>query len=410
MGGVSVGKKLLVVATLDTKGREADVVRTHARKLGLEPILMDIGVVGIPQTAPDIPNSELVDAAGYQIDSLIRAHDRPKAIAVLQEGGRLVANRLLQEGNLDGVIGVGGGTGTSVVSFIMRSLPFGLPKLIVSTMASRDVREYVGTKDIVMFHSVVDLLGFNDFIRLVLTQATGAICGMMEEKREADRKHGVVGVTAYGPTSESAIFAEDLLAEKGYQMMGFHTNGCGGMAMEQFIAEGLLDGVLDFTPHEIMDDIMNGYCKGTGPSRLETAGRMGIPMVFAPGGLDNIAYGPSAPMPKKHAARRIYGHDARVCVRTEPREMKKVARIIAERLNKTPELVYVLLPTKGWSEGDREGMPLFDPVIDQVFTDTLKKSLNPKIKVEEIGVHINDHAFTERAVDVLDQMIRGARE
>jgi uncharacterized protein (UPF0261 family) len=402
-------KQLLLIATLDTKGREAKYVRNCAVKLGVHPVVLDIGVVGKPQITPDITNRQLAEAAGYDLDELIGLRDRPQAIVALQEGGRLVANRLLREGRLDGVIGLGGGTGTSVASFIMRSLPFGLPKVIVSTMASRDVREYVGTKDIVMFHSVADLLGFNEFMRLILAQATHAACGMMERGRHLKRLKPMIGVTAYGPTSHCATLAEDMPHKKGYEMMGFHANGCGGMAMEELIAEGQLAGVIDLTPHELGDEMVGGYCRGIGPDRLETAGRIGIPLVFAPGGLDNFAFGPSCPMPRRFMGRQIYSHDARVCVRTDSSQMRKLASTIAEKLNKSPASAYVLIPTRGWSEGDREGMPLFDPATDHIFTETLKKLLDPRIPFEEMNVHINDMSFAQRAVEGLDGMIRKSR-
>ncbi|MCX5805849.1 MAG: Tm-1-like ATP-binding domain-containing protein [Proteobacteria bacterium] len=399
-------KQLLIIATLDTKGRETGYVRDCVLGLGVHPIIMDIGVIGDPQIKPDISKEELARAAGYELEELIRMHDRPRAIEAIQDGGRIITNRLMQEGKLDGIFGLGGGTGTSVVSFIMRSLPFGFPKLIASTMASRDVREYVGTKDIVMFHTVADLLGFNDFIRLILAQASHAICGMMEKPWNFEQSRPLVAVTAYGPTSECATLTEDLLLEKGYEMVGFHTNGCGGMAMEEVLPEGRIKGVLDYTPHEIADEMIGGYCSGIGPSRLETAGRMGIPVVFAPGGLDNAAFGPSYPMPESWAGRNIYGHDTRICVRLDGSEMQKLASIIAAKLNKAPKTTYVLIPTRGWSEGDKAGMPLFDLETDRVFTKMLKNLLNPEIPVEEVDAHINDLSFAQRAVEVLDGMIK----
>ena len=190
---------------------------------------------------------------------------------------------------------MGGGTGTAIATHIMRSLPFGLPKVVVSTVASRNIREYIDTKDIVMFHSVADLLGFNEFIRLMLGQAAHAVCGMMERGSTIKSNRPMVAVTAYGISSTCAILAEPLLQERGYEMIGFHANGCGGMAMEEFIAEGWVAGVLDFTPHEIADEMFGGYCQGIGPSRLETAGRMGIPLLFAPGGSTTLCSAPSTP-------------------------------------------------------------------------------------------------------------------
>jgi uncharacterized protein (UPF0261 family) len=225
---------------------------------------------------PDVTNRDLAAAAGCDLEKVIRTRDRLGGLKAMEEGGRITARALLREGRLDGVIGLGGGTGTAVIAAIMRSLPFGLPKVIVSTVASRDVREYVGTKDIVMFHSVADLLGFNQFIRVILGQATSAVCGMMESGGVLTSERPMIGVTAYGINSQCALFAEEYLGEKGYEMIGFHANGCGGMAMEELIGEGRIAGVLDLTPHEIADEMFGGYCKGIGPTRLETAATMGV--------------------------------------------------------------------------------------------------------------------------------------
>lgn len=399
-------KNLLIIATLDTKGKEAEYVKNISASLGVAPLLMDIGGVGAPQIPPDIPNTALAQAAGYGLEELIRARDRATALRAIEQGGSVVAKRLMQEGRLDGAIALGGGTGTGMAAFIMRSLPFGVPKVIVSTVASRDVREYVGTKDIVMFHSVADLLGFNDFIRFILGQAAHAVCGMMEKGSHLKLEKPMVGVTAYGINSQCALFAEDLLQRKGYEMIGFHANGCGGMAMEELINEGRIAGVLDFTPHEIADDMFGGYCRGIGPARLETAGRRGIPLVFAPGGLDNAVFSPYYPMPPELSGRKVHTHDIRFCVRMEQPEMEKFAAIVAEKLNKGTGPVHVLIPTKGWSEADKEGMALFDPLTDRVFTEMLRKLLNPRIPIEEMAVHISEPAFAERAVELLHAMIQ----
>lgn len=373
---------------------------------GVIPTVMDIGGIGKPQIPSDIGNAEVARAAGYDLDELIKANDRASTLKALQEGGSILAKRLADQGKLDGVIGLGGGTGTGVIAFIMRSLRFGVPKVIVSTVASRDVREYVGTKDIMMFHSVADLLGFNEFIRLILGQAAFAVCGMIEKGNRVKPGRPMVGVTAYGINSQCALFAEDFLRDKGYEMIGFHANGCGGMAMEELIAEGQIAGVLDFTPHEIADEMFGGYCRGIGPNRLETAGRMGIPLVFAPGGLDNAVFSPFYPMPSQLEGRKIHTHDVRFCVRMGPSEMEQFARIVAEKLNRSKGPVHILLPKKGWSEADKRGMPLFDPAADEVFVIGLKNLIIPGITVEEMDVHISDVAFAKRAVEVLHRMMR----
>jgi len=401
-------KDLLIIATLDTKGREAAYLSDCTRELGASPVLMDIGTLGAPEVEPDITAKELARAAGYHLQDLIGKRDRPGCFKAVREGGIIWANRLLREGKLDGVIGLGGGTGTAVVSAIMRSLTFGIPKVMVSTVASRDVREYVGTRDIVMVHSVADLLGFNGFTRLILGQAAHAVCGMMERGGAFGSLRPMVAVTAYGVNSACATLAEGFLMERGYEMIGFHANGCGGMAMENLVAEGLIAGVLDLTPHEIADEMYGGYCRGIGQARFETAGKMGIPLVFSPGGLDNAVFSPVFPMPDELRGRRIHRHDTRFCVRMERPEMEKFARIVADKLNRSRGPAHVLVPARGWSEADREGMELFDPAVDRVFTEALKKLLNPRIPVEEMDVHISEPLFAERAVEVLCAMM-GAR-
>jgi uncharacterized protein (UPF0261 family) len=392
-------KHLLIVATLDTKGREAAYIKGYVQRLGIQPIVMDVGILGEPLTPPDINRKEVLEAAGYHLEHLIKEKDRSMAIKAIQEGGTILTRRLLEDKKLDGVLGIGGGTGTAIVTHMMRSLPLGLPKVMLSTVASRDMREYVGTKDIVMFHSVADILGSNEFMRLILGQVSSAICGMIEKDRKMNKEKPMVAVTAYGINSICATHAEPLLQEKGYEMIAFHANGVGGMAMEEFIAEGLVAGVLDFTTHEIADEMFGGYCKGIGPMRLETAGRFGIPLVVAPGGLDNAVFSPTYPMPHQLQGRKIHSHDIRFCVRMGPEE----------KLNRSKGPVHILIPKKGWSEADKEGMTLFDPKTDHVFVEELRKILQSNIPLEEIDVHISEPAFAQRAVEVLDEMIRSNR-
>lgn len=399
-------KQLLIIATLDTKGREAEFVKKIVQGFEITPVLMDIGTLADPHVIPDISSYEVAATAGYNLKDIKAKKERSSAVRAMQEGGALMAKRLFESGRLDGIFGMGGGTGTAIVSFIMRQMPFGIPKVIVSTVASRDIREYIGTKDIVMFHSVADILGFNGFIRMILNQAASAICGMILKGSLIEKSKPMVAVTAYGVSSACAMNAEPLLEKKGYEMIGFHANGVGGMAMEELIAQGLISGVLDFTPHEIADEMFGGYCRGIGAMRFETAGIMGIPLVFAPGGLDNAVFSPFYPMPDFLEGRRIHTHDIRFCVRMEKEEMIKFARIIGEKFNKSRGPVHILVPKKGWSEADKKGMELYDPAVNQVFVNELKGLLKKDIPIEEIDCHISDPIFAERAVDILDAMIK----
>jgi uncharacterized protein (UPF0261 family) len=399
-------KQLLIITTLDTKGREAGFVRDCVHKIGINPLVMDVGTLGKPLTPPDITRDEVVGAAGYRLEDFIKERNRSSAVKAVQEGGAILAKRLFEEGKCHGVFGMGGGTGTAIVTHIMRSLPFGVPKVVLSTVASRDIREYVGTKDIVMFHSVADILGLNGFIRLILEQASHAVCGMIEKGSVVQKEKPMVAVTAYGINSVCAILAEPLLQERGYEMIGFHANGVGGMAMEELIAQGLIAGVIDFTTHEIADEIFGGYCRGIGPTRLETAGPMGIPLVVVPGGLDNAVFSPFYPMPDRLKGRKTHPHDIRFCVRMGPEEMIAFARIVGEKLNKSNGPTHVLIPKKGWSEVDKPGMELYDPEANQVFVDELKRILASSIPIEEVDLHISDPAFALRAVEVLDHLIQ----
>jgi uncharacterized protein (UPF0261 family) len=398
-------KTLLIIATLDTKGREAAYVKKHVQKCGVDSLLTDIGTLGKPFVHPDISAYEVARAGGFDLKEIIRKKNRTDAVRAMQEGGAIIAAHLVKQKKIHGVIGMGGGTGTAVISYIMRSLPFGLPKVLVSTVASRNIREFIETKDIVMFHSVADILGFNEFIRHILSQAAYAVCGMMEKGSAIRSKKPMIAVTAYGVSSMCALNAEPFLRQKGYEMIGFHANGVGGMAMEEMISQGLIAGVLDFTPHEIADEMFGGYCRGIGPARFETAAKMGVPLVFAPGGLDNAVFSPFYPMPVELEGRKIHHHDIRFCVRMGSSEMKKFACIIGEKLNMSVGPVHVCIPKKGWSEADKPGMELFDPEANQVFIDELKNILRSDIPFTEFDVHISDPEFAEKAVGILHRMI-----
>lgn len=398
-------KRLLIIATLDTKGKEAEYARSIAQQNGIDTILMDVGTMGKPFVIPDISSDAVAEAGRYTLETFKIGSNRSGAVKAMEEGGAILAKSLVDHGIVGGVFGMGGGTGTAIATSIMRTLPFGMPKIVVSTVASRDIRQYIGTKDIVMFHSVADILGTNEFIRHMIGQAVFAVCGMMQYGDCVKKVKPMIGVTAYGVSSACAINAEPLLEEKGYEMIGFHANGIGGMAMEEMIEQGLIVGVLDFTAHELADEMFGGYCKGIGEKRFETAGRLGIPLVFAPGGLDNAVFSPFYPMPDTLKGRRIYTHDVRFCVRMEEAELKSFASIISEKLNKSRGPVHVLIPAKGWSEADRQGMELYDPQLNMIFTYELKKLLRPDIPIEEIDVHISDINFAKRAVAILDEMM-----
>lgn len=407
----TVKRTLLIVATLDTKGREAAYVKECVESLGVDVLVMNVGTMSEPSMGADFSLENVLKAAGRDpfpgTSGVLR---RSEAVEAVQKGGIAIARKLLSEGRVDGIFGLGGGTGTAIAASVMRSLPFGMPKVMVSTVASRDVRQYVGTKDIVMFHSVADLLGWNHFVGRVLQQAAHAVCAMMEVGVTGKEGRPMVAVTAYGINSRCAMNVEPLLQERGYEMIGFHANGVGGMAMEEMTGEGLIEGVLDLTVHEVADEMFGGYCRGIGQRRFRAAGEVGIPLLVAPGGLDNAVFSPFYPMPDKLRGRRRRDHDDRFCVRMEREEMIVFARIIAERLNDSRGQVFVLIPSRGFSEADKPGAELYDPETDRVFTEELKGLLREDIALEEMDAHISDPEFASRAVYVIDTMIGARRQ
>jgi len=355
--GSPTRRSLLILATLDTKGREALFVKAEAERLGVRGLLMDVGLRPSPYKA-DIGSSNVCEAAGYSLEDALQ-RGRAFAIEAMQKGAGETAQALYREDRIHGILGIGGGTGTAIATHVMRMLPFGFPKVMVSTVASRDVRPYVGVKDIVMFHSVADLLGFNSFTRSILSRATCAVCAMMGGHASFVPERPLIALTAYGINSSCAFHVEPLVTERGYELICFHANGCGGMAMEEMVREGLIRGVLDFTLHEFVDDMFGGYCRGIGDERLRVALETSTPIVIVPGGLDNAVFSPSHPMPECLKGRKVHRHDERFCVRMHVPELQALASKIGARIKGCKGPIYVLIPKKGFSGIDREGTEFY---------------------------------------------------
>jgi uncharacterized protein (UPF0261 family) len=307
---------------------------------------------------------------------------------------------------IGGIISAGGGTGTHLGTSIMRVLPLGVPKVMVSTVASRDMKKIVGTKDITMMHSVVDLLGVNSVSGGVLDRAAGAICGMVQEHWKPRREKKRIALTMFGFITQAAEAIKGFLEEMGYEVIAFHANGTGGMAMEELAAEGYFDGVLDLATHELADELKNGYCAGIGPERLSPPMGLDIPRLVVPGGLDcAVLEFTRENIPNEFRDRKIFFYDFRSAIRLSEKETLYVAGQLAEKLNFSPSNTKVLIPEGGWSEADRIGGPLHDPTISEAFKLKLKECLNHSIEVQEVGLHINDPAFARLASNVMDEML-----
>lgn len=401
-------KRILILGTLDTKGEETAFLKEQIELRGCQTMVMDIGILGHPATRADITREEVVKTAGWYLKEIIALPTRKRIVDAMIKAAIEKARRLYSSDSFDGVIGLGGGTGMHISTAVMRALPIGLPKLMVSSMASMDMTEFVGAQDITMMNSVADLGSLNRVTKRILDQAAGAICGMVETRMSVNSTKPSVAVSAFGITTQCAEHAGHFLDERGYEMVIFHTVGSGGMAMEELIGQGLFTGVLDLTTHEFIDQVAGGHYGNIGDERLETAGEKGIPQIVGPGGLDCIGIVPSTSIPCEFQGRKTYYHDFRACVRSNAEELTLVARILAGKLNKAVGPVKFLVPSKGWSSASREGEALYDPQADQVFLDTLSACLKPEIEIRELDLHIDDREFAETAVSLLEEMIQNS--
>lgn len=400
-------KTIMVIGTLDTKGEEVEYLRTRIESRGHQTIVVDVGVLDEPLTRADIKREEIAEAGGAAIDELINHGDRRKAVQVMLRGASEIARDLYERGRLAGAVALGGGTGTHIGTGVLRTLPLGVPKLMISTVASRDMSEEIGTKDITMMHSVIDMVGLNTVSEMILDNAAGAIVGMVKGDVTLETSRPLIGVTSFGFCTAGAMHVRSFLEKHGYEMVAFHANGIGGMAMEDLVQQGLLSGVLDFATHEFADHLYEGYCGNIGPGRLEAAGKVGIPQVVVPGGLDCIVLEFDSPetIPPKFKGRKIFWYDFRSGVRTSAEELTILAGTIAGKLNKARGPVRVVIPTKGWSEADGEDGPLYEPETNRVFVTELQGLLRPGIPVQLVDAHINEPAFAQAAVSALHELM-----
>ena len=402
-----MSKTVLLIGTLDTKGREYAYLRDLIGARGLDTFVLDAGVLGEPVFTPDSPAALTAEAGGSSLAELREKRDRGHAIEVMGRGARALALKLLAEAKFDGVISMGGSGGTSIGSTAMQALPVGMPKLIVSTMASGDVGPYVGVKDITMMYSVVDVSGLNRLSRRIFANAAGAIAGMVEQTMPKAQEKPLIGATMFGVTTPCVDRVRARMEEDGYEMLVFHAVGSGGRSFEALISDGVFDGVVDATTTEWCDELVGGVLSA-GPERLDAAARKGIPQVVSLGALDMVNFGPRETLPEKFEKRNVYVHNPQVTlVRTTPEESAQLGEIIAEKLNKTTGPTALFVPLKGVSAIDVEGMPFHDPVADAALFGALRSHLDrSKVELVELDMAINDPAFADAMVDRLQKMLK----
>jgi len=392
---------IAILGTMDTKGEEHAFVASQIKQRGHQVLVIDVGALEPPKLAPDIAREEVARAAGVDLAALVARRDRGEAVAAMSRGAPLVLARLAAEKKIDGVISLGGGGGTAIATAAMRALPIGFPKLMVSTLASGNTAQYVGTKDIVMFPSIVDVAGLNRISRQILTRAAGAICGMVEVAPAPGADKPIVVASQFGNTTDCVNHARKLLEAAGYEVLVFHATGVGGRTMESLIESGMVAGVLDITTTEWADELVGGFL-GAGPTRLEAAARLGVPAIVTPGCLDMVNFHGPESVPAKFKDRTFYQHNPQVTLmRTTPEECAGLGKIVAEKVNLSKGPVTVLLPRKAISVISAPGQKFHDPVADRVLFDSIKTWLRKDIPVVEMDCVINDAAFAEACASAL---------
>jgi uncharacterized protein (UPF0261 family) len=399
---------VVLLGTLDTKGAEYEFLRDRVRDFGCDVILVDAGVMSA-SSAADVSADDVAAAAGEDRAALAAAHDRGPAVAAMTRGATELIRRLYAEGSLNGILGVGGSGGSSIVAAAMQALPVGVPKMIVSTMASGDTRPYVGTTDIAMMYSVVDIAGINGLSEKILTNAAAGIAGMAKASASFVSKiepKPLIGATMFGVTTPCVTLARELLEAKGYEVLVFHATGAGGQSMEALMKAGFITGALDATTTELADELIGGVLSA-GPDRLEMAGSLGIPQVVSLGALDMCNFGPRDTVPAQFNDRNLYVHNATVTLmRTTEEECAELGQIIARKLNLAKGPLTVFIPLGGVSMIAVPGAPFYDAAADAALIRELKAGLRPDVEVVEMATDINDPAFATAMAERLDTHYR----
>ncbi len=401
-----MNKTICIVGALDTKGEEFAFLKAEIEKRGFKTLVVDTGVMGRPLFMPDVSREHVADAGGTSLEELVEQADRGTAMAVMTSGAAEIVRRLYADGKINGIIGMGGGGGTVIATSAMRGLPIGFPKVMVSTVASGDVSAYVGTSDITMMPSVVDVAGINRISRVIYVNAAGAICGMVGGEIPSGEVKPIIAATMFGNTTRAVNHAKEIFEAAGYEVLVFHATGTGGRTMESLIDAGYIEGVLDITTTEWADEICGGVLTA-GPSRLEAAGRVGIPQIIVPGCLDMCNFWARSTVPEKYQGRLLYEWNPNITLmRTTPEENAQMGYIFAEKLNAAtgPTLVYI--PRGGWSELDYPEKPFWWPEANEAFVRALKAGLRSNIPVIEMSEDINHPNFAGTVANRLLELLK----
>lgn len=395
-------KTIAVLGTLDTKGEEHAFVADLIRQRGHIPLLIDVGTGSDPTITPDITRFEVAAAGGVDLEALMARKDRGECVVAMSEIATVIVARLAAEGRIHGILSLGGGGGTALGTSAMRGLPVGFPKVMVSTLASGNTAHYVGSTDISMIPSIVDVAGLNRISKTIFTRAVGSICGMVEiELVSTSDERPLIAASMFGNTTECVDAAREILEKVGYEVLVFHATGTGGKTMEKLIADGLFSGVLDITTTEWADELVGGTLTA-GPTRLDAAGKTGVPAIVTPGCLDMVNFGGRDTVPSKFVGRNLYVHNPQVTLmRTTPEECGKLGEILAQKVNAYTGPVTVLLPARAISIISAEGQPFYDRAADETLFAAIRSNLSPDIELIEVDAEINAPEFSKACADAL---------
>lgn len=407
---------IAILGTYDSKGVEHAFLADKIRARGHRTLLIDAGSLAQPALAVDVPSSEVAKASGRSDwQEVLKRQDRGECVSLMAAGAQKVLENLVAQGRVDGVISLGGGGGTAICTQAMRALPIGLPKLMVSTLASGNTAPYVGTRDITMMPAIADVAGINRLTRLIFDNAAGAICGMVEAAaaRQAQGSNSqdkpLVVASMFGNTTACVTRAKEVLEQAGYEVLVFAATGNGGRSMEALIESGLVSGVLDITTTEWADELCGGVLSA-GPTRLEAAGKMGLPAVVAPGCLDMVNFGEAASVPAQYKDRCFYVHNAQVTLmRTTAAENRELGRIIAAKLNAYSRPPQVMVPTRAISVISAKGKPFHDAQADAALLQSLRDHLKPEVSLHTLDCEINDPLFAEACAKALLDAMAAAK-
>ena len=396
-------RAILMLGCFDTKGEDFSFLYECISAHGESTICINTGTMNANTNFPvDFGPGEVAAQEGYSIDDLRIKRDRGHAVGIMGRGAAKLVAKLVSEDRIKGAIGMGGGAGTFIALTAMQPIPLNIPKFCVSTLAGKDVSRQIGSKNITLMPSIVDVAGLNSISKPLIRHAAAAICAMANvTAKEEQTSKGSIAVSMFGNTTVCVDKCTQLLRNKGYEVFAFHANGIGGRAMESLIKEGCFDAVLDITTTELADDLCEGICSA-GPERLTAAASMGIPQVVVPGCLDMVNFAHPDTVPEKFKERLLYSWAPDVTLlRTNKEENELLGERLAKKINQSPAPVVVLLPLKGISQVDAEGGIFHRPDFDQALFESIKRNVNREIKVIEANAHINDEAFSTLLVEQL---------